>query len=343
MNHMQPRIAFGFCLALAALVSAQCGSFENPAVVLDLRALAITAEPPEQVLDINPQAPSLDALLDQLVPTKICALVADPSREAPIDWRMRVCVGNNDERCATTRAYIELGAGQIAAPHTITPAPALCAELPPSGALAALLFEAVQGDALSSLGGVELTVELAFATSGEFASAPQYASKKLVYAPRIPADRVANRNPELTAIHYAIAAKADAPWSPAQRLPLTRCADVDATVTGMPQLAVGNRMRLTPEEAPNMRERYGIPTLSGDVRTFTESPTYQWLTTAGGFTKRSTGGTRDAFGNPATLFTDFKTPSADEIPANGLASLWVVVRDERRGATWYETCVRIAP
>ena len=76
---------------------------------------------------------------------------------------------------------------------------------------------------------------------------------------------------------------------------------------------------------------------------FTESLTYQWLATAGGFSAGTTGGPRDITGNPVPLFTDYRAPLADDLTGPTDITLWIVQRDERLGAVWYETCIRVVP
>jgi len=76
---------------------------------------------------------------------------------------------------------------------------------------------------------------------------------------------------------------------------------------------------------------------------FTESLTYQWLTAAGSFSAASTGGPRDVTGNPAPLFSDFRAPPAKDLTGVTDIPVWIVQRDERLGARWYETCIRVVP
>jgi hypothetical protein len=78
-------------------------------------------------------------------------------------------------------------------------------------------------------------------------------------------------------------------------------------------------------------------------RMFTESLTYQWLASAGHFSAGTTGGTRDAFGNPPPLFTDWTAPAAKDLDGPTDVSFWFVQRDERLGLAWYEACVRVVP
>jgi hypothetical protein len=84
-----------------------------------------------------------------------------------------------------------------------------------------------------------------------------------------------------------------------------------------------------------------VPTLDGHSETFTESLTYQWIASAGGFSRGTTGGPRDLSGNPPPLFSDFKSPSALDLDGSGLISLWIIQRDERLGVQWYEACLHV--
>jgi hypothetical protein len=87
-----------------------------------------------------------------------------------------------------------------------------------------------------------------------------------------------------------------------------------------------------------------VPTIDGMTRTFTESLTYQWVLTDGHVKDDSTGGPHDPFGNPAPLFTDFTAPGTDTLMgAPEDISMWVMQRDERLGAAWFETCIRVTP
>ena len=67
--------------AWLALALAACGSFEDEDIVVDTRVLAMAATVPDQVIDVALEKPQSDLeLLEQLVPTRMCALVADPSK-----------------------------------------------------------------------------------------------------------------------------------------------------------------------------------------------------------------------------------------------------------------------
>jgi len=155
-------------------------------------------------------------------------------------------------------------------------------------------------------------------------------------SPRIPAGRRANANPSLTVGHELDASvnRADAePFVP------RRCADAAPTLS----VRAGDTVRFTPVEAAGAREDYVTPTLDGKGAMFTESLTYQWAASAGGFSSGSTGGPRDLAGNAAPLFTDWHAPNARDLDGPTDVAVWVIQRDERYGVTWYEGCVRVAP
>src|SRR5688572_9710617 len=102
--------------ALLILVAA-CGSFEDEDIVIDMRVLAMSATVPDQVIDVDLENPQSDAeLLMQMKPTRMCALVADPTRERRVRWSMTLCVLNADERCYGPRAMI--GSGFAEDPET---------------------------------------------------------------------------------------------------------------------------------------------------------------------------------------------------------------------------------
>ncbi|HEU4732536.1 MAG TPA: hypothetical protein VFT22_31795 [Kofleriaceae bacterium] len=318
---------------LAWLAVAGCGSFQDPNVVLDLRVLALAATPPDQVIDVDlTRPPDPQALLAELVPTTVCALVADPGLDRRLLWSMTMCPASGSERCAGDDGVL-LGTGLADDPDTATPEPQMCVTIAPDPRLLTVLTSELQGDDLHGLGGVDYHVILRIGGEDADRELDQYAFKTLRVSPRIPETHAANTNPTLTRIDTAID---DA--TPVA-LPLVRCADNPSP----PPVAPGTKLRMTPVEPDGAREVYVVPTLDGKSQTFTESLTYQWIASDGGFSAGSTGGPRDLAGNPAPLFTDYKAPSAGDLDGPTNVSVWIIQRDERLGVTWYEACLRVAP
>lgn len=326
-----PGIA-GIAAAAAAVLGA-CATFENEDIVLDTRVLAMRASVPDQVVDVDFENPPQPAeLLGQLVPSEMCALVADPGHERRLRWSMTLCVLDSDQRCDST-AKLVLASGLAPDPDTAQPAPRLCATVAPDGNLLGVLLEALEEDSLGGLGGIDYGISLLVGGEGAEPGLDVFGGKRMRVAPRIPAERRANENPTLPELQAAI--DGGAPFI----LPRNRCVDQQAPA----ELRPDQTMRLTPIEPMGAREVYVVPRLDGEQQSFTESLTYQWLASAGRFTSGSTGGPRDVSGNLAPLFTDYRAPAAKDLTGPTDVQLWVVQRDERLGAEWYETCVRVVP
>jgi hypothetical protein len=316
----------------AAAALGGCGSFQDPSIVLDLRVLAMRAEPADQVIDVDLTQPvDAQTLLAQVVPTQVCALVADPGPERQLAWSMTLCPLGTDDRCDPDGPAAEIGSGLLEDPELAFPEPALCATVMPDINLIAVVSFVLQDDTLRGLGGVDYGVVLRVVGDAGNRDLDQYAAKTLSIAPRIPADRAANHNPSLDGISASV------DGGTPTMLTLGRCLDNPSPY----RLPAGTKVRLTPVETAGARERYTVPTLDGRAESFTESLTYQWVASAGGFSDGTTGGPHDISGNPAPLFTDYRAPAADDLAIAGPITLWIVQRDERRGVHWYESCVRI--
>jgi hypothetical protein len=317
-----------------ALVLAGCAKFESPDVVVDLRVLAMSADRPLQIVDVDLTQPLRPAdLLAQLQPVTVCALVADPGLDRRLRYALTMCPYGSEGRCDGD-VNVPLGAGLIDDPDTTPAEPQLCATIAPNGNLLGVLLDALDGDELGGLGGVDYMVQLTIGGEDADPSLDQYAAKTLEVAPRIPATRSPNQNPTLARIEATMADN-DA----LSVLGGGRCIDAAPLLAVAPHTAV----RLTPIEPPDARETYSVPTLDGTSRTFTESLTYQWVASAGGFSSDATGGPHDLAGNAAPLFTDWTSPSAKDLTGPTNVSLWIVQRDERLGSTWYESCIRVVP
>lgn len=311
--------------------AAACGRFQDPNVVVDLRTLAMRADPPDQVIDVDLTQPIMPAaLLAQLVPTRVCALVADPAPRRLL-WSMTLCSLLSNRRCDEDGPELLLGMGVMEDPDTAVPEPSMCVTVMPDANLLALLAFIVEGDTLRGLGGIEYGVVLRVGGEDGDRDLDQYAAKTLAVSPRIPAARAANHNPTLDRIDASL--EDGTPVA----LPLGRCADNPAPY----EILSATKLRLRPIEAAGAREVYTVPTLDGHSETFTESLTYQWIAGGGGFSRGSTGGPRDLSGNPPPLFSDFKSPSALDLDGSGLLSLWIIQRDERLGVQWYESCLHV--
>jgi hypothetical protein len=320
-------------LGAGSAAVAGCGKFQDPNVVVDLRILAMAASPPDQVIDVDlTKPPDPQALLAELVPTTVCSLTADPGNDRRLLWSVTMCPAAGSDRCAGDDG-VPLGQGFLDDPDTTVPEPSLCVTIAPDARLLGVLAAELDGDALHGLGGVDYEVVLRVGGENGNRDLDQYAIKTLRVSPRIPRTHTANTNPRIDHIDTTIDDAAPVV------LALVRCAENPAPLP----VAPGIKLRMTPVEPDGVREVYVVPTLDGKSQTFTESLTYQWAASAGGFSNGSTGGPRDLSGNAAPLFTDYRSPAAADLDGPTDVSVWIIQRDERLGVAWYEACIRVIP
>jgi hypothetical protein len=323
-------------LAVAAVAATGCGDFESPEIVRDLRVLGMIASPPEVVTPIDPANPGGLSPAD-LGQSELCALVADPGESRRLSWQMVACPPRNDGRCIDGVPTLMVGEGTVDDPETADAPVSMCGELVGSGGLLAVLAESVRADDLGGFGNISVMVSLAVWPEDGDPAAAEFASKKMRYAPLLPADRVANSNPTLDAIR--VARSAESGRGADFDLPLGRCGDIEAFV-----VAPGEKVQLIPREPDGAREDYVVPTFDGGERAFTENLSYQFYATDGEWSRSATGGPRDGSGLLPPLDTRWTAPTDAEAIGDGLdVPLWIIQRDERGGQAWFESCARVEP
>lgn len=317
-------------IVVATVLFAACGSFEDPSIVLDFRILAMTAQPPEQVVPIDVDDPTAV----ELAPVELCALISDQEQIRAIEWSMTACRPRGDRRCDDPEdTAFAVGAGVLDDPETASTPQRACATLEPGPELAAVLQETIANDDLSGFGGVDVNVMLRAVPAGAGEDDAVYGAKAVRFSPLLPADRVANANPTLDRIEV------DRGDGVATELPLGRCADQPAPL----ELRSGASIGLLPVEPAGAREDYVVPTFDGGSRAFTEYLRYQWLAGDGDWSGANTGGPRDVAGNQPELDTEWRAPNLDDGAEPALVPLWVIQRDERGGGAWFESCARVSP
>jgi len=320
--------------ALGAAGLAACGSFEDPSIVVDLRILAMTAEPPEQVTPFDPANP----LATMLVPVEVCALIVDPPAARALEWSMTVCPPQSGRRCLADRPSLALGQGTIEDPETAATPQVACATVPAGAEVLAILRDTIERDAVSGFGGIDLAVSLRVVPVGGGEDQAIYGSKAVRYSPLLPAERVANTNPTLASLDY----DRGGGTAPSAMPRGFRCVDLGEGAT-VPFVRAGEQIHIVPVEPPNARERYVLPTFEGGSRTFTENLSYQWLAEAGDWSSANTGGPRDGAGNEPLIGTRWRAPAPEDLSGPTDISLWVIQRDERGGQRWFESCVHVEP
>jgi hypothetical protein len=301
----------------------------------------MSASVPEQIVDFDPNNPPQPSdLLAELVDSEVCALLSDKNFERNLRWSMTVCNLNSLKRCDEGGIHTVLGSGLWSDPDLSGEPPKLCATVKADSNLLGIILDALKNDTFHGLGGVYYGVSLVVGGENADPALDLYAAKNLRVQPRVPPEIQANNNPYLMGVDVRLQEDIEA-----MPLPImgSRCIDYYWRAESPIVVAPEQVVRFTPVEAEGVREEYVVPTTDGMTRTFTESLTYQWLATAGKYSSGSTGGSRDPFGNPPPLFTDWTAPKADDLDGPIDVSFWVIQRDERLGVVWYESCLRVTP
>ncbi|MGE3454116.1 MAG: hypothetical protein AB7O24_03260 [Kofleriaceae bacterium] len=318
-------------VASALVAAAGCTTFEDPQLVIDLRVLAMSSSPPEQMIDIDvDNVPTPSAVLAQLVPTTVCALVADPDHQRQLRWAMTVCLTDEDNRCDPERPQFEIGSGVVEDPETASTLQIPCANIIPDQRLLGVLFDALEADQVNGLGGIDYTVMLQIGGIAEPADGDAFAAKHVRVSPRIPANREANRNPVINNVDGSIN-------TVTLEVPRVRCTDLGS----VPIVDQDDLVTLYPLEPDDIREQYVVPTLDGQTAMLTETITYWWYAARGSFTDETTGGPHDLLGNQALLGTQWRAPPRDRLNDSTYVPIWIIQRDERLGVSWYQTCMLV--
>ena len=179
------RSAHAVLAALCLLLMVGCAiDFETPSEVIDLRTLAIQADPPEILLGSGPA----EVLVD--------ALVVDPrgpDREVTARWR--ACGTTTERRCDEAAFVADLGSGAATLPTVRATVP-----------ITAELIEAARrADLLQGFGGFVLYAEL---TLDEGEPDEEVAFKQIVVQPALPDGTTPNQNPSVPGL-----LRDDAPWA----------------------------------------------------------------------------------------------------------------------------------
>ena len=289
-------------LALLLLALAGCDAgFETQSLVLDLRVLGMRSDPAEVVVDVNPD----DITSIQVPPVTFSALIADPAGPRPLQYSWTACPETMSLRCDDPDVTFSLPFGSGTVDITVEPSATLQANLP-------LLQAALEQDEFLGLGGIPVIAELVLSDG---AGVELHAAKRIFFAPRVPPEKVANRNPQLAELRAR-----DAPFP--EDTPL--------------RVAPGEEIEFLPVEPEGVREVYVVPTIDGGSRTFTENLRYSWLATAGSFKDEFTGGATDIFGNKPLLRSRWTAPNAATT-----VTLWLVQRDERGGTFWTRRTLQV--
>ncbi|HEY0707401.1 MAG TPA: hypothetical protein VGG33_11425 [Polyangia bacterium] len=354
----------GAFASVIVLASACAEDPPTPALVEDLRILAIRAEPPELLVDRL--ADQADPANQQAVTFE--ALVMDP-RGGPMRFAWSFCPVDSNQTCGD---FDERRKHAPAALHNVL-------DLARAQTLSG---EALPGELVTSPAGLErFTVPVAgelFAYhladsgfglgNGAWASAvlavkgateTLTAQKRVVLAARDLAQwnpelaafgwqictgdatplgclplrpRVPNRNPVFAGLEVARGALATAPFEPLE-MPVTQPG------TNPLLVAPGETLRLRPVFSADSEESFQTieSTLASDqliVADHSEELIVSWFSTAGAFSDEQT-----ARQLSKTLDNVFTAPAV--VPPGGMVSVFLVARDQRGGVAWTQVSLQV--
>ncbi len=304
---------------------AGCFDFEPVEEVVDLRVLGIAAEPPEVMVVAAPAGGSGPAgnvytISEDPPPVAMTALVVNPRNPEPLTYEITACVWSSTYRCAEWSATERMPvASGTAEPGEIE------FDFAPS---AQRLNEWLALDPYRGFGGLYVMLELRIEQPGE---AVNHASKLVTYnvpfVPRAsdqdpPPPKLPNQNPRLTALKI-------------DELPT-----LDETPV---ELAAGADAVLEPifnEDAAI--ETYPVVRIPSDAKPelgyvlLTEKLEFEFYVTDGALSRFELQ-SRDPRGDPVELESTFTAPKE-----GGSVTLWVVMRDDRGGASWVRRVLAVS-
>ncbi|MCA9666809.1 MAG: hypothetical protein KC503_14515 [Myxococcales bacterium] len=234
-------------------------------------------------------------------------LVVDPRKaaDATVRWWVRACSADEDN--CDDAAYAE----DIVAPKT-TRLDAIQFEVVAS---LELITKSLENDIFRGFGGVPVLVELHI----DDPDGPEVIGlKRLVYGVIDPPQKVGNKNPVLDVI------KAD-----------------DAPIAAKVEAKAGDKVVFLPEPVDTSKEKYVVRTFTGGERTLDEYLSYFFFVTSGALSHERTGGKPNQFVENKKVEDITSEWTAPEEPGSG--TLWVVVRDDRGGATWTAVPYEVTP
>ncbi len=360
-------------VALASLAVAGCGNLDDVTTVKDLRVLAIVAEPPGFLVDVNDPGAGSDADWQ----AKLTALIVDPtglnetievtSALGCPDYldAITAATGTATRVCSPTPPALPDPTLQAALASTpLGPPAGQSVPATPDGGFTflptfqyglsttqlALLFAspttgAAQVDAVLTN---NRTFGLDAITSFTFTRGAQavQAVKRVVYWPKLDPsvypDQAPNQNPTISDVSF-FKSRNSASGDPE-----------DPVAAGdIPELSLSRADELYVLPAAASAETYtfyakdlqrGGAILATSAQ---ELLRYDFFATAGTFSPAERQSKPPALITSADgqvhLDSQYNPPDAKDLPADGNVTIWIVVHDERAGAGWISRTIRVVP
>ena len=357
--------------ALAIIVSlAGCGTFDDPSTVKDLRVLAVAAQPSEVILDVNDPADAANASVPTIA---LRPLVVDPTGR-PVSVTVSACA--NDPTAPTSPSAVTDPTGYpaggirntvgsalcdgaptqipLATAVDLTSSPSIEVTLEPSWVAAAFARDVFAGTDGVLHGGFDLGMPVVFQLTAAAGGDTVRAIKRVIFWTHpVRADQVPNTTPEIPGVRaYAQRDEATAEPLPDAVVALEAGAPVEVTADGLwiDPVAAGDPAMTA------LAETYVTTTLdraTGQVGPIDvkETLTYSFYASAGTFSPLQTRSEPPPGVVPrGRLHIESKYHPPKDMPsqATGAAgpeplnvTIWIVVRDERGGASWVTRSLRV--
>jgi hypothetical protein len=365
-------IAFVAALALGA---GACGDLDNVTTVHDLRVLAVKAEPAGFLVPLD------DPSSLSMTTATLTALVVDPQKPSDIvTFSGQACPDFIDTITAASGQMSKVCPSRAVTDKLPPPLDTALAttDLPPGDAtpidMSTIEYDPklVFGLTSDQLGlffsptptgvpsldqsiqynrdfSVDAIVNLTFTLGDETASV----LKRVVYWPLLPPDlvpdgtacsgtQVANKNPDLQGIGFF----------------RHRTDGIPADEYGDPfvptlSLSAGDQLYVQPTFNEFAAEQYLLRVKNAntglvETQCRKELLTFQFYVTAGTFSPAERTSELPVFLTPPAnghipIDSQWKPPKADQLPADGNVTVWIVARDERAGSSWMSRSFIIQP
>ncbi len=316
--------------------------FENATTVIDLRLLGVKAEPPEILIDLAAAA-AAGTITDPLPPVVLTPLIVDPKGAArPVQIRVEACPNDPDEAIMGGMGMRPGMVGDTVSDRPCGDGAVLIADasLPagPDGTVPfettftptlPFLIEAARADPL----GVELGLPVRITFTVKAGDETVRSFKRILFSQRLSPDHQPNQNPVVT--RFFMRQRREDPREP-----------LDATMP--PVVPRGTSLRIA--VAPAVAEAYSARAFNATERRFytervpEETLRYSFYATRGIFAPSSVSNDPSPLlTNPTTdLETTYEAPGEALPPgADPHVDVFVVVRDERAGASFTRTRLRV--
>jgi hypothetical protein len=353
-------------LFVAALLAAGCTNFADPTTVVDLRMLAVKVEPSEIILDADlsdPANPIVDPASNPAL--NVTPLIADPAGYGrTVTYTISACP--NDPFAPAPPGSGQGGGAFPSGGARTTVGSALCDPSSPKtwlltadpvaagssvdvqpmiDQLTVAFMTDVFPDQFGNLhGGFDLGMPLTLDIKVDAGTEQIRGVKRVLYwAQRIDAAQVPNQLPLIDAVSvfYDRDENTFDPVDPPQTIE-----------EGVPFDVAPGRSSLWIMPAAGNAEPFETAVIDPDTHhavPFTvprETLRYRFFATVGSFARAVTSSEPEpgfVATGPIHLESRYRLPDADQIGAEQLVTIWIVVHDDRGGESWVERTLRLRP